>query len=108
MIEEYISALKKKALGNEITTVVEDFVENDKGKLELVKKTQKTTKNDIDTQALLKLIEIEEKQKQTEFDELKNLSDDELQQLAYKLALQIIEDEQARRKECSKKGRTKK
>lgn len=108
MLDEYMSALKKKALGNEITTIIEDFAENEKGELIPVKKQQKTTKNDIDTQALLKLIDIEEKANQKKYDELKDLSDNELQDLAYQIALQVIEEEQARRKKCSKKTRTKK
>lgn len=103
-----IEALRKKALGNEITTIVEDFAENEKGKLVSVKKQQKTTKNDIDTQALLKLIELEEKEEQKEFDALKELSDEELRQLAYETAIKVIEEEQARRAQVSKKNRTSK
>lgn len=62
------------------------------------KRTKKTTINDIDTTALLKLIEINEKEEQSEYDQLKKLTDEELRKLAIKYALELIEEEQSKRK----------
>lgn len=97
-MNDLIEALRKKALGNEITTLTKEYAENEKGKLVLVKQTQKTTKNDIDTQALLKLIEIEQSKEDKQLEEIKGLTDKQLQKKAYELAIQIIEEEQERRK----------
>lgn len=96
--DELINALQKKALGNEITLINEEFTQNEKGEFVLSKRTKKTTINDIDTTALLKLIEINEKEEQSEYDQLKKLTDEELRKLAIKYALELIEEEQSKRK----------
>lgn len=89
---ELIEALRKKALGNEITTINEEYGQNEKGELILVKKTQKTTKNDIDTTALIKLLEIEEKKHEDELNELRNKTDAELEEMAYICAKEIMKE----------------
>ena len=92
-----IKALEKKALGNEIEIISEEYAQNDKGDFVLAKKTKKITKNDIDTSALLKLLEIREKEEQNEHSWIKSLSDKELNELAIKTALEIINKEQIKR-----------
>lgn len=95
--QQLINALEKKALGNKIDIINEEYTQNEKGDFILTKRTKKTTENDIDTSALLKLIEIREKEEENEQNWLKNLSDEELNNLAIKTALEIIEKEQKRR-----------
>lgn len=92
-----IKALEKKALGNQIELISEEYGQNDKGEFILTKKTKKITKNDIDTQALLKLLEIREREEQNEQTWIKGLSDKELNELAIKTALEIINKEQIKR-----------
>lgn len=92
-----IKALEKKALGNQIELISEEYGQNDKGEFILTKKTKKITKNDIDTQALLKLLEIREREEQNEQTWIKGLSDKELNELAIKTALEIINKEQMKR-----------
>ena len=92
---QLINALEKKALGNQIDIISEEYTQNEKGDFVLTKKTKKTTINDIDTSALLKLIEIREKEQENEF---ARLSDDELRELGIKYALELLENEQKRRK----------
>lgn len=92
---QLINALEKKALGNQIDIISEEYTQNEKGDIVLTKKTKKTTINDIDTSALLKLIEIREKEQENEF---ARLSDDELRELGIKYALELLENEQKRRK----------
>lgn len=93
--QQLINALEKKALGNQIDIISEEYTQNEKGDFVLTKKTKKTTINDIDTSALLKLIEIREKEQENEF---ARLSDDELRELGIKYALELLESEQKRRK----------
>lgn len=92
---DLIKALEKKALGNQIDIISEEYTQNEKGDFVLTKKTKKTTINDIDTSALLKLIEIREKEQENEFS---RLSDDELRELGIKYALELLESEQKKRK----------
>ena len=75
--------------------ISEEYTQNEKGDFVLTKKTKKTTINDIDTSALLKLIEIREKEQENEFS---RLSDDELRELGIKYALELLESEQKKRK----------
>lgn len=93
--KELIKALEKKALGNKIEIISEEYTQNEKGDFVLSKKTKKTTINDIDTSALLKLIEIREKEREDEF---AKLSDEELCELGIKCALELLENEQKKRK----------
>ena len=99
--DDLIKALEKKALGNEITLISEEFTQNEKGDFVLSKRTKKTTINDIDTSALLKLIELHEKEEQSQIEELKGLNDTQLRELAIQYAIQLIDEEQHKRKKKS-------
>lgn len=78
LYDDLITALTKKALGNEITIITEEKTFDENGKLlGNPKKTIKSTKNDIDTSACLKLLEIEERKRECQ--KIANLSDEELQ-----------------------------
>lgn len=93
-----IDALKQKALGNVIENVVETYKKNEEGKMVLDNKTLKKIKNEIDTQACIKLIDIELKRREMErnFNEFDNLSDEELeakkQELISKLKQELKEE----------------
>lgn len=93
-----IDALKQKALGNVIENVVETYKKNEDGKMILDNKTLKKIKNEIDTQACIKLIDIELKRREMErnVNEFDNLSDEELerrkQELISKLKQELKEE----------------
>lgn len=93
-----IDALKQKALGNVIENVVETYKKNEDGKMILDNKTLKKIKNEIDTQACIKLIDIELKRREMErnINEFDNLSDEELerrkQELISKLKQELKEE----------------
>lgn len=77
-----INALKEKALGNVIENIIETYHLTKEGIEELDSKTIKRIKNDIDTQACIKLIDIELKRRELEKDEkeeeFEKMTDDEL------------------------------
>ena len=77
-----INALKEKALGNVIENVIETYHLTEEGIEELDSKTIKRIKNDIDTQACIKLIDIELKRRELEKDEkdqeFEKMTNDEL------------------------------
>lgn len=78
---EIIEKLKEKALGNVIENVVETYKKNENGKMILDNKTIKKIKNEIDTQACIKLIDIELKRREIERTQniYENMSDEELE-----------------------------
>ena len=77
-----INALKEKALGNVIENIIETYHLTEEGIEELDSKTIKRIKNDIDTQACIKLIDIELKRRELEKDEkdeeFEKMTNDEL------------------------------
>ena len=79
--DKIINALKIKALGNVITITTEEYKE-ESGQKELKNKTIKKIQNDIDTQACIKLIDLELKRREIERENnpYDNLSDKELEQ----------------------------
>lgn len=94
--QSLINALKQKALGNAIEQVVETWKKNDKGKMELTDKTVKKIMNDIDTQASIKLIDIELKRREIEqnrsmYDEM---TDEQLEQEKQRLLKELFNQQQ--------------
>ena len=93
-----IDALKQKALGNVIENVVETYKKNEDGDLVLDNKTLKKIKNEIDTQACIKLIDIELKRREMERNnnDFEKMSDEELelkkQELIRELKLELREE----------------
>ena len=79
--DEILEKLREKALGNTIENIVETYKKNEDGKLVLDNKTLKKIKNEIDTQACIKLIDIELKKRELEreMNPLEQLSDEELE-----------------------------
>lgn len=77
-----IEALKTKALGNVVTTTIEQYKKDNEGNDILSDRTIKKIMNDIDTQACIKLIDIELKRRELErnTDPYAELSDEELEQ----------------------------
>lgn len=92
LYNDLIRALTKKALGNEIVIITEEQIFDEEGKpIGKPKKTIKTTKNDIDTSACLKLLDIEERKREGE--KITNLSDDELQKKKEQLIIKLMQEE---------------
>ena len=92
LYDDLINALTKKALGNEITIITEEQTFDEEGKpTGKPKKTIKTTKNDIDTSACLKLLDIEERKREGE--KIEKLSDDELQKIKKQLIKKFMKEE---------------
>ncbi len=88
-LDKLLKALEIKALGNEITTTKEETLINDKGEQNGKKITKTTIKNDIDTSACIKLIDIELKKQESEKERLQSMSDEELIAMAKKLAREL-------------------
>lgn len=90
-LDELIEALKQKALGNIVTQTIEQFKKDDNGNDILSDRTIKKIANDIDTQACIKLIDIELKRR--EFDKNKdyyeNLTDEQLEQEKQRLLKEL-------------------
>ena len=79
-LDEIIEKLREKALGNVIENVVETYKKNENGKLVLDNKTLKKIKNEIDTQACIKLIDIELKRREIDNkNDYQKLTDEELE-----------------------------
>lgn len=80
-LNELINALKEKALGNIITQTIEQYKKDEQGNDVLSDRTIKKIANDIDTQACIKLIDIELKRRELEKnqDKYENLTDEELE-----------------------------
>lgn len=79
-LDEIIEKLREKALGNVIENVVETYKKNENGKLVLDNKTMKKIKNEIDTQACIKLIDIELKRREIDNkNDYQKLTDEELE-----------------------------
>ena len=94
-LNEIINALKKKALGNTIETTTEQYEKNkDTKKMELVDKTIKKVQNDIDTQACIKLIDIEYKKRELEkpTNEYENMTDEQLRIEKQRLLALLFEE----------------
>ena len=96
-----INALKEKALGNVIENVIETYHLTEEGIEELDSKTIKRIKNDIDTQACIKLIDIELKRRELEKDEkdeeFEKMTNDELLAEAERIYKQLKKYEFDRR-----------
>ena len=94
---QLLEALKSKALGNEQETTTETY-ERDKetGKMKLASKKTIKTKNEIDTQACVKIIDIETKRREKEAELNKTgieaMSDEELEAEKQRL-LKMLESE---------------
>lgn len=73
-LNKLINALKEKALGNIIITTIEQYKKDEQGNDILSDRTIKKIANDIDTQACIKLIDIELKRR--ELEKNKNIYDD--------------------------------
>jgi hypothetical protein len=89
--DNLINALKTKALGNVVENVVETYKKNEDGKMILDNKTIKKIKNEIDTQACIKLIDIELKRREMErkVNAYDNMSEEELEEEKQKLINQL-------------------
>lgn len=74
-----IDKLKEKAVGNVIENVVETYKQDEKGKQTLENRVVKKIFNEIDTQACIKLIDIELKRREIEKSEYETMSDEELE-----------------------------
>lgn len=74
-----IDKLKEKAVGNVIENVVETYRQDEKGKQTLENRVVKKIFNEIDTQACIKLIDIELKRREIEKSEYETMSDEELE-----------------------------
>lgn len=99
--EEYnnlLEALKSKALGNESETTTEIY-ERDKetGKMKLHSKKTIRTKNEIDTSACVKMIDIETKRREKEESketDYNSWTDEELEAEKQRLLKQLKEENQ--------------
>lgn len=89
--DKLIDALKSKALGNVVENVVETYKKNEDGKMILDNKTIKKIKNEIDTQACIKLIDIELKRREMErkVNQFDNMSDEQLEEEKQKLIAEL-------------------
>lgn len=89
--DEILEKLREKALGNTIENVVETYKKNADGDLVLDNKTLKKIKNEIDTQACIKLIDIELKKRELEkeLNPLEKLSDEELERRKQNLIAEL-------------------
>lgn len=89
-LDEIIEKLREKALGNVIENVVETYKKNENGKLVLDNKTLKKIKNEIDTQACIKLIDIELKRREIENkNDYNKLTDEELEEEKQRLLREL-------------------
>lgn len=89
-LDEIIEKLREKALGNVIENVVETYKKNENGKLVLDNKTMKKIKNEIDTQACIKLIDIELKRREIENkNDYEKLTDEELEREKIRLLKEL-------------------
>lgn len=86
-----IEALKTKALGNVVTTTIEQYKKDNEGNDILSDRTIKKILNDIDTQACIKLIDIELKRREIEKDRepYAELNDEELEQERQRLLAEL-------------------
>lgn len=89
-LNDLIEALRQKALGNIVEKTIENYT-TENGKNELTNKTITKIKNDIDTQACIKLIDIELKRREIERenDNLEKMTDDELEQEKQRLLREL-------------------
>lgn len=89
-LNKLIEALKEKALGNIITQTIEQYKKDDKGNDILSDRTIKKIANDIDTQACIKLIDIELKRRELEAkNEFEALTDEQLEQEKQRLLKEL-------------------
>ena len=95
--EELTNALKTKALGNTIEQTTETW-EKDKetGKMKITGKVVKKISYDIDTQACIKLIDLELKQRELDknLDKYSQMTDEELQDEKIRLLRELREAEE--------------
>lgn len=89
-LNDLIEALRQKALGNIVEKTIENYT-TENGKNELTNKTITKIKNDIDTQACIKLIDIELKRREIERgnDNLEKMTDQELEQEKQRLLREL-------------------
>lgn len=89
-LNDLIEALRQKALGNIVEKTIENYT-TENGKNELTNKTITRIKNDIDTQACIKLIDIELKRREIERgnDNLEKMTDQELEQEKQRLLREL-------------------
>lgn len=95
--KELIDALKTKALGNTIEQTTETWEKDkDTNKMKLTGKVVKKISYDIDTQACIKLIDIELKQRELDKnqDKYSQMSDEELQAEKIRLLKELKEHEE--------------
>jgi hypothetical protein len=93
--KELIDALKTKALGNTIEQTTETWEKDkDTNKMKLTGKVVKKISYDIDTQACIKLIDIELKQRELDKsqDKYSQMSDEELQAEKTRLLKKLHEE----------------
>lgn len=95
--EELTNALKTKALGNTIEQTTETWEKDkDTGKMKITGKVVKKISYDIDTQACIKLIDLELKQRELDknFDKYSQMTDEELQAEKMRLLKELREAEE--------------
>ena len=95
--ETLTEALKTKALGNTIEQTTETWEKDkDTGKMKITGKVIKKISYDIDTQACIKLIDLELKRREIEKNQniYEQMSDEELQEEKRRLLLELKEAEQ--------------
>ena len=95
--EELTKALKTKALGNTIEQTTETWEKDkDTGKMKITGKVVKKISYDIDTQACIKLIDLELKQRELDknLDKYSHMSDEELQAEKMRLLRELREAEE--------------
>ena len=95
--EELTNALKTKALGNTIEQTTETWEKDkDTGKMKITGKVVKKISYDIDTQACIKLIDLELKQRELDknLDKYSHMSDEELQAEKMRLLRELREAEE--------------
>lgn len=90
---QLIDKLREKALGNTIQTIIEQYSTNEKGEQKLDNRTLKKIVNDIDTQACIKLIDLELKRREIERnrDWLEEMTDEELELERIRLIKELAE-----------------
>lgn len=95
--EELTNALKTKALGNTIEQTTETWEKDkDTGKMKITGKVIKKISYDIDTQACIKLIDLELKQRELDknLDKYSQMTDEELQAEKMRLLRELREAEE--------------